>query len=272
MVVAIGLRSCCSKSLRVGPRAHPMSACFVAQAVAYLGAASGCTPEALQRLMQGTREDVLASLFPLEACLEAYRTPVQGLPPRPQGLFAVPDDGQFHLDLVGGEVLSAMELRARYHAALRSAGGRAVVWMVTNLYSHACHGLLHLERSGPMEPPGYRLRALFVADEELVRRDRARDRLCVHEILLLALATFADGKGRELRLPADAGLPLLRFCCALLGPRPGLPVARRPGSCYNRARGAPWCGRPWPSWRGARSCWTRRCGRSVGRWTNSGAR
>ena len=60
--------------------------------------------------------------------------------PEGQSIFWIPDDNLFFLDLVGGEVLSAVELRSRYYEALVEPETDIVVWALVNAFTLSCQG------------------------------------------------------------------------------------------------------------------------------------
>lgn len=194
-----------------------MSAAFVEEALRYLDAATQCTPAALRRLTAARRQDHLRSL-PADALFEPLRGPMQHVA-HARDIFAIPDDTVWFVDLLGDEVLAAEELRARYHALLTVEGAAArgvVAWLVLDAHSHACRALLHLGRDAAAGGGGYAVRALFLAQPELVRPAAG---LWLHEALLLALAAFADARGVEVRAAAGAAQagPAAALCLALLG-------------------------------------------------------
>lgn len=204
-----------------------MSWRFLDDAVRYLYRASRCTPEALRRLTGEERQRHLRSL-PLDAVFEPLRGPLQHVRTA-RDVFAIPEDNLFFVDLLGEEVITAQELRARYYGLLTrpaaSPTDRVLVWMVLDVYTHACRALLHLSRSGS-QPRGYSVHALFVSQEELQQQcsnSSAEEvtttrHVPLQEALLLALAAFADTRGVELRLESGVPvLPVATFMCSVLG-------------------------------------------------------
>ena len=205
-----------------------MSWAFVERALRYLDEASRCTPQALRRLSRTRRPEHLRGLR-RDVLFEPLRGPLQGLA-APRDLFTVPDDNLFCVDLLGDAVLAVEELRRRYFDVLTAAaadgGGRAVVWLVVDAHAHDHRALLHFQHAAG---GGYALRALWVAQPELLRPGGAR-RPALHETLLLALAAFADERGAELRWPLAGALCSTTMACAFArgptrpAPVPGPPV------------------------------------------------
>ena len=148
--------------------------------------------------------------------LEPLRLPVSNLQVR-DDVFSVPHADLFYLDLLGGTgVIGVDELRERYWTVLHDANP-GLVWMVTDVRSLACRGLLHVER--PPTESALRVVALFVVGEELVMPADVDNRLLpVHEVLLLTLAAYADDRRLDIRVRGDVPLcqsdPLI---CLLLG-------------------------------------------------------
>lgn len=192
------------KENRVG-----MSWDFVESCRSYLDVAARSTPQRLRRLTVEMR-DVCMQRLPLDTVFDPLRSPLQHTE-GPEDLFTIPDDNVFFADLLHGAVLSAEELRERYHGHLVTdpTTHRCVVWMLTEACSHACRALLHFERGTETLV----LRALFVAQPDLTSEDR------LHETLLFSLATFADVRRLDVHVPGlpDPAAPLTSLLLSLLG-------------------------------------------------------
>lgn len=188
-----------------------MSWNFVERTIRYFDQASRCTPKALRYLTREMHQNQLTTV-PIDVIFETIRGPIHNLQTI-RNIFAIPDDNVFFIDLLGEEVLSADELRTRYHAYLTeqppSTDDRTIAWCMVDVHSHACRALMHISRSS--NQPGYTLHALFVAHTEL------QEGRTPHEILLLALVSFADIRNTELRIQCQPVLPLPTLLCSLLG-------------------------------------------------------
>lgn len=205
-----------------------MSWFFVDQSIRYLEEASRCTPEGLRRLTHESRHKHLQGM-PMDSVFEPLRSPVQHIS-QPRDVFAIPDDNTFFVDLFGGPVLSADELRNRYFDVLvhkHDGGGggndeqqrRDLVWLVVDAHSHACRALMHLSRTAQSSST-YRLHSVWLAQTELegwATGTGTGMAVPLHELLLLSLMTFADCRGAEIRTDGVPDHPLTAFLCALLG-------------------------------------------------------
>lgn len=132
----------------------------------------------------------------------------------------------FYLDLLGTNgVLTVEQLRDRYWAVLRTAPETpSLVWTLLDLRSLTCRALLHLQR-----PTGERvvcITGLFVFSEECLLPSSSCSAshnggtlLPVHEMLLMALASYADQRRLDIRINAGTLCqrnPLLCFLLSML--------------------------------------------------------
>jgi hypothetical protein len=184
--------------------------------------------------------------LPVEVVLETFRLPVHGLQ-TPEDVFAIPHDDMFYLDVAGDEgVLSADELRTRYHGLLAGAASPAgaVVWILRDVCTGGCRALLHLVR----DPHTMDVQALFLVDEALAAGAPPRS-VAMHEALLLSLLAFCDCRHLDIRM-RPASHPLFVFLQAIMGfLRPDCAPGKKKNSRRQSARGIPprrWCARPSP--------------------------